>query len=849
MAINAPHEAPFQYDEALLSSCASSYLVVRLLSIQDGVSGEGEYGSSSSAGLQKWTKPQPLRHHHEQQQHQHQNTMGDAASDDGAGDGVFGGISSNKDCRAIFEAHAAYYQRPPLTVEEYQFWTDSLKADLSTRIHDDDILQKMSPRVKAFLQSVIFVHQHNNSHTMGGKQKQHRVTLNRFSDVLSHELPLMSHATGSDDTNDATSAFFGGNADDNGAADIFEPLEAALHDLIPIHATEEYLNVALQSLNLGRRRSSKKEGGHDDDKNKKPMFVPLEDDETIFKFGEQIRQRKERGKFHSLEEKNDNLLSSLTTPSDSTVGTSTMGTSSWWWIGEQHTTTSTTTTTSNTVSRHSSTRHKDKKPDSFLLNPNNEREGLEEKGNDINNNDWDHSLNWATANNPDGVSVVHDSVDQGLCGSCWAVSALGTLEASIARNMAYSAYEEAFSSSSSSTLPRSSGGSSSSGSSRRRTIHVETSVNPRELAVLAAQHVERRSIDIADLSVQELVDCDNRYDQGCLGGNPLLVFYFLHRFGVTSSENYPYVGRTNTCNYDKVDEHIASVETWGILTPDHENNMEKVLRFIGPVAVGMIGADAGFLSYAGGVFTNIKGGRCDVGQADHALLITGYGEETSKDGTVKKYWIARNSWGSGWGENGYVRIARLGGKKGHRGVCGIARSPSVALGGMFTKDFNLEMKDLYGSTLDGEEQVNGEGIRGGTTGRDDSTSARASSEIRSVIHRIRTRLGFLQKDIVMSINDGSEHRKTGITIPNAMAVCMLAFGLLLMYRNGRRRCRQDGIQQQQSNEEESVATNWSTAGVYHGVHVSSDHGTGSRVSLNDGERIHLLSGSSGSLYT
>jgi len=80
-----------------------------------------------------------------------------------------------------------------------------------------------------------------------------------------------------------------------------------------------------------------------------------------------------------------------------------------------------------------------------------------------------------------------------------------------------------------------------------------------------------------------------------------------------------------------------------------------------------------------------------------------------------------------------VRIARLGGKKGHRGVCGIARSPSVALGGMFTKDFNLEMKDLYGSTLDGEEQVNGEGIRGGTTGRDDSTSARASSEIRSVI--------------------------------------------------------------------------------------------------------------------
>jgi hypothetical protein len=69
------------------------------------------------------------------------------------------------------------------------------------------------------------------------------------------------------------------------------------------------------------------------------------------------------------------------------------------------------------------------------------------------------------------------------------------------------------------------------------------------------------------------------------------------------------------------------------------------------------------------------------------LLIVGYGQEENvtdefgqQVGPVR-YWIARNSWGSGWGENGFVRIKRGAGAKRTPGVCGIARSPSVALGG------------------------------------------------------------------------------------------------------------------------------------------------------------------------
>jgi len=76
-----------------------------------------------------------------------------------------------------------------------------------------------------------------------------------------------------------------------------------------------------------------------------------------------------------------------------------------------------------------------------------------------------------------------------------------------------------------------------------------------------------------------------------------------------------------------------------------------------------------------------------------------------------------------------VRMTRLGGKKGHRGVCGIARSPSVALGGMFTTDVKLNKAGVYGSTFSGEEVHSNSG-----NGHADKTNiTRASSQIHNVI--------------------------------------------------------------------------------------------------------------------
>lgn len=213
------------------------------------------------------------------------------------------------------------------------------------------------------------------------------------------------------------------------------------------------------------------------------------------------------------------------------------------------------------------------------------------------------------------------------------------------------------------------------------------------------------------------------------GGNPLLSFYFIHRYGLTSWKKYPYNGHEGTCENDLVNRPVATVKSWGVLSPNHETHMELAIRYIGPISVGFNGADPSFLSYNGGIYH--KSG-CHQ-SANHALLIVGYGQEehieqrvipNKKHGgnhivnetVITKYWIARNSWGTGWGEGGYVRIRRGDGKKGTEGVCGIARSPSVALGGVLLKRLNhiLPPIDAYhskhnqvGNNNDNKNKANG----------------------------------------------------------------------------------------------------------------------------------------------
>ncbi|KAF9619649.1 hypothetical protein IFM89_007970 [Coptis chinensis] len=84
-----------------------------------------------------------------------------------------------------------------------------------------------------------------------------------------------------------------------------------------------------------------------------------------------------------------------------------------------------------------------------------------------------------------------------------------------------------------------------------------------------------------------------------------------------------------------------------------------------PIAVAIDASGSAFQFYSSGVFT----GDCGT-QLDHGVTAVGYG--TASDGT--KYWLVKNSWGTSWGENGYIRMQRDIDTEG--GICGIAMMAS-----------------------------------------------------------------------------------------------------------------------------------------------------------------------------
>ena len=103
---------------------------------------------------------------------------------------------------------------------------------------------------------------------------------------------------------------------------------------------------------------------------------------------------------------------------------------------------------------------------------------------------------------------------------------------------------------------------------------------------------------------------------------------------------------------------------FGYCELDFEAGEEALMEAVSkqPVAIG-INANKMFQLYASGIITAKDCGPAphsrdlDIMAINHAVVVTGWGEEWVK-GRLIKYWILKNSFGEGWGENGYFKLER-----------------------------------------------------------------------------------------------------------------------------------------------------------------------------------------------
>ena len=86
-----------------------------------------------------------------------------------------------------------------------------------------------------------------------------------------------------------------------------------------------------------------------------------------------------------------------------------------------------------------------------------------------------------------------------------------------------------------------------------------------------------------------------------------------------------------------------------------ESGLLDAVGNVGPVAVNIDASKRSFKFYSSGIYNEPH---CSSLNLDHSVLAVGYGNG---------YWLVKNSWGTGWGQAGYIYMTRNG-----RNQCGIA---------------------------------------------------------------------------------------------------------------------------------------------------------------------------------
>ncbi len=226
---------------------------------------------------------------------------------------------------------------------------------------------------------------------------------------------------------------------------------------------------------------------------------------------------------------------------------------------------------------------------------------------------WD----WSNRN---GRNYMTSIKNQGSCGSCWAFSANGVVE---------SVYniEKGF-------------------------YLIQAPLNdgayPVESFLESGDHygdIRALALDYPDLSEQELVSCS--WAGTCDGGYATKSFDYMKSNGVVPEECFPYEASDAPCNRcSQWTKKLTRIQGWGYVTQTSVNkNAIKNALQDGPCSFWM-NVYSDFYNYDGGIYEKTASATYE---GDHLVVLVGYNEN-------QEYWICKNSWGRGWGENGYFKI-------------------------------------------------------------------------------------------------------------------------------------------------------------------------------------------------
>jgi len=136
---------------------------------------------------------------------------------------------------------------------------------------------------------------------------------------------------------------------------------------------------------------------------------------------------------------------------------------------------------------------------------------------------------------------------------------------------------------------------------------------------------------------------------GCNGGWQYKALAYYTTSNAILEADYKYTATDGTCAYATKPHSAAKTTGAGYInvTPNDKDAMKAALALT-PLSISICALKKGFSYYESGIYDDAHCGT----QLDHAVMVVGWGVENGVE-----FWNVRNSWGTGWGEAGYMRVA------------------------------------------------------------------------------------------------------------------------------------------------------------------------------------------------